>query len=84
MDEMRWWHGGIVGLIGVIGYWANRHGPGSTGTRWRKKRRRMANFKRKRPKNRRSGCLMCKPHKMNGWKKEPKYKGSKRGAVEIQ
>jgi len=25
------------------------------------------NFKRKKPKNSRSGCLMCKPHKMNGW-----------------
>ncbi len=25
------------------------------------------NFKRKRPKNRRAGCLMCKPHKMNGY-----------------
>lgn len=24
--------------------------------------------KRKRPKNRRAGCLMCKPHKMNGLK----------------
>lgn len=24
--------------------------------------------KRKRPKNRRAGCLMCKPHKMNGAK----------------
>lgn len=24
-------------------------------------------FKRKRPKNRRAGCLMCKSHKMNGW-----------------
>lgn len=24
------------------------------------------NHKRKRPKNRRAGCLMCKPHKMNG------------------
>jgi hypothetical protein len=23
--------------------------------------------KRGRPKNRRAGCLMCKPHKMNGW-----------------
>ena len=23
--------------------------------------------KRGRPKNRRSGCLMCKPHKMNGF-----------------
>jgi len=24
------------------------------------------NFKRKRPKNRRAGCLLCKPHKANG------------------
>ena len=23
--------------------------------------------KRGRPKNRRAGCLMCKPHKMNGY-----------------
>jgi hypothetical protein len=23
-------------------------------------------FKRKRPKNRRAGCLLCKPHKANG------------------
>lgn len=27
------------------------------------------NHKRKRPKNRRAGCLMCKPNKMNGWSK---------------
>lgn len=27
------------------------------------------NHKRCRPKNRRSGCLMCKPNKMNGWNK---------------
>jgi hypothetical protein len=27
------------------------------------------NHKRKRPKNRRAGCLFCKPHKMNGWGK---------------
>lgn len=26
----------------------------------------MANHKRGRPKNRRSGCLLCKPHKVNG------------------
>lgn len=26
--------------------------------------------KRKRPKNRRAGCLMCKPNKMNGWNKD--------------
>lgn len=25
--------------------------------------------KRGRPKNRRSGCLMCKPNKQNGWAK---------------
>ena len=28
----------------------------------------MANHKRKRPKNRRAGCLLCKPHKANGSK----------------
>ncbi len=27
----------------------------------------MANFKRRRPKNRRAGCLLCKPWKMNGF-----------------
>jgi hypothetical protein len=27
----------------------------------------MANHKRKRPKNRRAGCLLCKPWKMNGF-----------------
>ena len=26
----------------------------------------MGNHKRKRPKNRRAGCLMCKPWKVNG------------------
>lgn len=26
----------------------------------------MARFKRRRPKNRRAGCLLCHPHKMNG------------------
>lgn len=25
--------------------------------------------KRGRPKNARAGCLLCKPHKMNGWNK---------------
>lgn len=25
------------------------------------------NHKRKKPKNARSGCLMCKSHKQNGW-----------------
>lgn len=26
----------------------------------------MANHKRKKPKNSRAGCLMCKDHKVNG------------------
>ena len=30
----------------------------------------MANHKRKRPKNRRGGCLYCKPHKANGCNEE--------------
>ena len=28
------------------------------------------NFKRGRAKNQRSGCLMCKPNKMNGYNKD--------------
>jgi hypothetical protein len=31
----------------------------------------MANFKRRRPKNRRAGCLLCKPWKANGAKPDP-------------
>lgn len=31
------------------------------------------NHKRKRPKNRRGGCLFCKPHKMNGAKNKEKH-----------
>lgn len=30
----------------------------------------MANHKRKRPKNRRAGCLLCKPYKQNGFRTE--------------
>ncbi len=30
----------------------------------------MANHKRKRPKNRRAGCLLCKPWKINGFAKD--------------
>lgn len=26
--------------------------------------------KRKKPKNARAGCLLCKPNKMNGWNKD--------------
>jgi len=29
----------------------------------------MANHKRRRPKNRRAGCLLCKPWKVNGFSK---------------
>jgi len=36
----------------------------------------MANHKRGKPKNQRSGCLMCKPHKMNGAKGSFKEKAS--------
>ncbi len=35
------------------------------------------NHKRKRPKNARSGCLMCKPHKMNGVVKTYHIQGTK-------
>ncbi len=38
----------------------------------------MANHKRKRPKNRRAGCLMCKPWKANGSKPELHLKPSER------
>ena len=32
----------------------------------------MANYKRGRPKNRRAGCLLCKPWKVNGVSTESK------------
>ena len=35
----------------------------------------MPHHKRRRPKNRRAGCLMCKPHKMNGYSKTVKVRG---------
>ncbi len=35
------------------------------------------NHKRKRPKNRRRGCLLCKPHKMNGVVKTYHVRGLK-------
>lgn len=31
------------------------------------------NHKRKRPKNQRAGCLMCKPQKMNGAKQNREH-----------
>ena len=34
------------------------------------------NHKRHRPQNRRAGCLLCKPDKMNGWpRREPGQTG---------
>jgi hypothetical protein len=30
----------------------------------------IVNHKRKRPKNARAGCLLCKPNKMNGWNRQ--------------
>ena len=33
----------------------------------------MAHHKRRRPKNRRAGCLHCKPHKANGAKRRKSY-----------
>ena len=46
------------------------------------------NHKRGRPKNRRSGCLMCKPHKMNGYNPDrlgtnTKYGGSRGARISI-
>jgi hypothetical protein len=44
------------------------------------------NHKRRRPKNRRAGCLMCKAHKMNGAKGEmlaTKVKGIK-GKIRLE
>ena len=35
----------------------------------------MAHHKRRRPKNTRAGCLLCKPHKMNGATKRVRLKG---------
>jgi len=35
------------------------------------------NHKRKRPKNRRRGCLLCKPHKMTGVVKTYHVRGLK-------
>jgi hypothetical protein len=40
----------------------------------------MANHKRKRPKNRRAGCLMCKPHKANGAKEKDHHTVRKKKA----
>lgn len=36
---------------------------------------RMANHKRGRPKQRRAGCLLCKPHKLTSAKKAERRRG---------
>jgi hypothetical protein len=36
---------------------------------------RMANHKRGRPKQRRAGCLLCKPHKLSSAKKAERRRG---------
>lgn len=38
-------------------------------------RGRMANHKRARPKQRRAGCLLCKPHKLSSAKKAERRRG---------
>lgn len=42
----------------------------------------MAHHKRKKPKNARSGCLMCKYWKVNGAKKETQLKASERRKIQ--
>jgi hypothetical protein len=37
--------------------------------------------KRRRPKNRRAGCLYCKPHKVNGYTTLVHIKGGPKGKV---
>jgi hypothetical protein len=36
----------------------------------------MANFKRRRHKGARAGCLMCKPHKVSGSPPDGKFRSS--------
>jgi hypothetical protein len=40
----------------------------------------MANHKRRRPKQRRAGCLLCKPYKLSSLKKAERRRGL-RGAL---
>ena len=42
----------------------------------------IMNFKRRRPKNGRSGCLMCKSHKANGVTKTMHIRGRK-GKIKV-
>lgn len=40
------------------------------------------NHKRGRAKNRRAGCILCKPHKANGAKGDDTSKGGRRVSVQ--
>jgi len=44
----------------------------------------MANHKRKRPKNRRAGCLLCKPWKANGVSRRTRVDGQRFSDVRRQ
>lgn len=42
------------------------------------------NHKRRRPKNRRAGCLMCKYWKMNGWAKGKALRASEQKKIQVE
>jgi hypothetical protein len=42
----------------------------------------MGHHKRRRPKNRRAGCLLCKPHKANGYSRKKRMRPSVRRRVQ--
>ena len=44
----------------------------------------MAHHKRKRPKNSRAGCLMCKPWKVNGVGKDERFKASEKRKMQTE
>ena len=44
----------------------------------------MAHHKRRRPKNRRAGCLLCKPHKANGAKNKVKASDRRKMQDEVR
>lgn len=44
-------------------------GDGAKGLRENRSLEKIVNHKRKRSKNKRAGCMLCKPNKMSGWAK---------------
>jgi hypothetical protein len=44
----------------------------------------MAHHKRRRPKNRRAGCLLCKPWKVNGFARRSRLDGQRFSDVRRQ